>query len=188
MADNMEGDHTDLMDFEHENFGEEEDLATGCSNADSGFDAVIGHIEDIIMEDDFQRLQNNFQEKYYQEFEDTEENKFIYTDIHREYVELVEKFLSEEISKRIPDFSMEEFLRALETKEGDCELDGEIFDLLRTFSDFLKFKEFMLDYREEKEGRTIDLSDGIMVTPVHNGDLLMEGAGLSLMGHGFGKH
>lgn len=41
---------------------------------------------------------------------------------------------------------------------------------------------------QEKEGRTIDLSDGIMVTPVHNGDLLMEGAGLSLMGHGLGKH
>ena len=39
-----------------------------------------------ISEDDFQRLQNSFLEKYYLEFEDTEENKFSYTDIHREYV------------------------------------------------------------------------------------------------------
>ena len=30
-------------------------------------------------------------EKYYQEFEDTEENKFIYTDIHKEYVSDKEK-------------------------------------------------------------------------------------------------
>ena len=27
-------------------------------------------------------------EKFYQEFEDTEENKFSYTDIHKEYVSL----------------------------------------------------------------------------------------------------
>ena len=37
-------------------------------------------------DDEFQTLQNNFMDKYYLEFEDTEENKFIYTDIHKEYV------------------------------------------------------------------------------------------------------
>ena len=31
-------------------------------------------------------MQNNFLDKYYMEFEDSEENKFIYTDIHKEYV------------------------------------------------------------------------------------------------------
>lgn len=31
-------------------------------------------------------MQNDFLEKYYMEFENTEENKFIYTDIHKEYV------------------------------------------------------------------------------------------------------
>ena len=31
-------------------------------------------------------MQHEFLEKYYNEFEDSEENKFIYTDIHREYV------------------------------------------------------------------------------------------------------
>ena len=39
-----------------------------------------------VAEDEFQMLQSNFMEKYYKEFEDTEENKFIYTDIHKEYV------------------------------------------------------------------------------------------------------
>ncbi len=37
-------------------------------------------------EDDFQNLQQAFLEKNYHEFEDTEENKFVYTDIHKEYV------------------------------------------------------------------------------------------------------
>ena len=31
-------------------------------------------------------MQNNFLDKYYMEFEDSEENKFVYTDIHKEYV------------------------------------------------------------------------------------------------------
>ncbi|KAK7505659.1 hypothetical protein BaRGS_00002930 [Batillaria attramentaria] len=186
MANNT-GAHTeDMMDFEHGDFAadEEEDLATGCSDiADAGFDSVIGYIEEIVMEDDFQRLQNSFLEKYYMEFEDTEENKFCYTDIHREYVQLVEKFLEDEIVKRIPEFSMEDFTQTLVQRKD--ELDGEIFDLLLTFSDFLAFKEMVLDYRADKEGRTVDLSDGIKVTPVHN-DVPMDGAGLCLGGHAFG--
>lgn len=40
-------------------------------------------------EDEFQTLQNNFLEKYYHEFDDSEENKFIYTDIHQEYVSII---------------------------------------------------------------------------------------------------
>ena len=39
-----------------------------------------------VTEGDFQELQQNFLQKYYHEFDDNEENKFIYTDIHKEYV------------------------------------------------------------------------------------------------------
>jgi len=35
---------------------------------------------------EFQLLQRNFMDKYYQEFEDTEENKLTYTPIFNEYV------------------------------------------------------------------------------------------------------
>ena len=44
----------------------------------------------FLPEDDFQQLQQNFLEKYYHEFDDTEENKFVYTDIHKEYVSTLE--------------------------------------------------------------------------------------------------
>lgn len=37
-------------------------------------------------DDDFQLMQRNFLEKHYQEFDDSEENKLIYTDIFNEYV------------------------------------------------------------------------------------------------------
>jgi hypothetical protein len=48
----------------------------------------MSHFYIVFTEDEFQTLQNDFMEKYYLEFEDTEENKFCYTDIHREYVSL----------------------------------------------------------------------------------------------------
>lgn len=39
-----------------------------------------------VSDDEFQLLQRNFMDKYYQEFEDTEENKLTYTPIFNEYV------------------------------------------------------------------------------------------------------
>ncbi|XP_005101053.2 ADP-ribosylation factor-like protein 2-binding protein [Aplysia californica] len=152
------------MDFSHGDHFEEEDLAMGASSKDSGFDSVIGHIEDIIMEESFQSTQNGFLEKYYTEFEDTEENKFCYTDIHKEYISLIETYLDSELKKRIPDFSMPEFSKQLQERRK--ELEGEIFEILLTFSDFMAFKEMLLDYKADKEGKTIDLSGGLTVMPV----------------------
>uniref|UniRef100_A0A8C9P5J2 ADP-ribosylation factor-like protein 2-binding protein n=1 Tax=Spermophilus dauricus TaxID=99837 RepID=A0A8C9P5J2_SPEDA len=70
------------------------------------FDAVVGYLEDIILDDEFQLLQRNFMDKYYQEFEDTEENKLIYTPIFNEYISLVEKYIEEQLLERIPGFNM----------------------------------------------------------------------------------
>ena len=68
-------------------FLEKESFVLSFSSAsDAEFDAVVGYLEDIIMDDEFQLLQRNFMNKYYQEFEDTEENKLTYTPIFNEYV------------------------------------------------------------------------------------------------------
>ena len=39
-------------------------------------------------------------EQYYEEFEDAEENKFIYTDIHHNYVQLLENFMERQLCSR----------------------------------------------------------------------------------------
>lgn len=49
----------------------EEELRAFFSASDAEFDAVAGYLEDIIMDDEFQLLQRNFMDKYYQEIEDT---------------------------------------------------------------------------------------------------------------------
>lgn len=43
----------------------------------------------FVLDEEFQAMQTDFMEKYYQHFDDTEENKFIYTDIQKEYVRKV---------------------------------------------------------------------------------------------------
>ena len=55
---------------------------------------MVGYLEDIIMDDEFQLLQRNFMDKYYQEFEDIEENKLTYTPFKNKYIYKQHKSLS----------------------------------------------------------------------------------------------
>ncbi|XP_037370701.1 ADP-ribosylation factor-like protein 2-binding protein [Talpa occidentalis] len=145
---------------------EEESLALSAesSASEAEFDAVIGCIEDIIMDTEFQVLQRSFMDSYYQEFEDTEENKLSYLLIFNEYLSLVEKYIEEELLRRVPRFNMAAFTTTLRQRKD--EVTDDIFDMLLTFTDFLAFKEMFLDYKAEKEGRGLDLSTGLVVTPL----------------------
>ncbi|XP_061863525.1 ADP-ribosylation factor-like protein 2-binding protein [Colius striatus] len=146
---------------------DEENLGVAISSSSNAqFDAVVGYLEDIIMDDDFQLLQRTFMEKHYQEFDDSEENKLIYTSIFNEYISLVEKYIEEKLLDRIPGFSMTAFTISLQQHKD--EMAGDIFDMLLTFTDFLAFKEMFLDYRAEKEGRGLDLSNVLVVTSLNN--------------------
>ncbi|XP_039262236.1 ADP-ribosylation factor-like protein 2-binding protein [Styela clava] len=137
------------------------DEITSTSKESLKFDSIIGHIEDIIISEDFQNMQDTFMEKYYKEFDDSEENKFIYTDIFKEYTATIEKCLNDELKKRISDFSMEMFVSTLQAHKN--EITGDIFDMLLSFSDFISFKEMFLDYKAEKEGRNMDINDGFVI-------------------------
>jgi ADP-ribosylation factor 2-binding protein len=140
----------------------EETFATSkSSKSDKLFDAIIGHIEDIMIDETFQNLQQRFLEQHYTVFEDVEENKLAYTDIHQQYVQTVEKFLEAELVQRMPSFNMAEFQKQLVARKKH--LDGEVFEVLLTITDFLAFKELVLDYKKEKEGRGFDLGDGFVV-------------------------
>lgn len=142
---------------------EEELFAVSCSTAaEDAFDAVIGCILEIIMEEDFQRLQQSFMEQHYLEFNESEENKLIYTSIFNQYVELLEKSLEEKLMRRIPGFNMNIFTELLmQNKE---EVPHEICEMFLSFTDFVAFKEMFLSYRAAREGRGVDLSPGLVVT------------------------
>eukprot|EP00076_Gallus_gallus_P044547 XP_025010085.1 ADP-ribosylation factor-like protein 2-binding protein [Gallus gallus] len=105
------------------------------------------------MDDDFQSIQRTFMEKHYQEFDDSEENKLIYTSIFNEYISLIEKYIEEKLLDRIPGFNMTAFTMSLQQHKD--EMAGDIFDMLLTFTDFLAFKEMFLDYRAVSMSRCL---------------------------------
>ncbi|EDO40548.1 predicted protein, partial [Nematostella vectensis] len=114
--------------------------------SDKKFDTTVGHLEDIIMgREPFQTIVKNFMEEHYQHFEDTEENKLIYTDIFKEYVNKIEKYIDEQLHRRMQSFNMEEFMKNLQRRPE--QIDGDIYDILISFTDFLAFKQTMLDYK-----------------------------------------
>ncbi|XP_065828480.1 ADP-ribosylation factor-like protein 2-binding protein [Oscarella lobularis] len=140
----------------------DEVIASGrSSKSDAKFDQVVGHIEDIVMGDVFDQINTDFLERHCHHFDDEEENKLIYTEIFKEYTETLEKCLEDELVRRMPDFKMSEFLKALEARKD--KVDGEIFDMLLSLTDFLAFKQVFLDFKKAKEGTSVDLGD-LLVT------------------------
>ncbi|XP_011331950.1 ADP-ribosylation factor-like protein 2-binding protein [Ooceraea biroi] len=134
------------------------------SDEDCSFDEIIGHIEDLLLEKEFQDLQQRFLEKYWDVFEPVEDNKLIYTDIFNEYNKAVEAYIVGYLRKLMPQFTLDVLLHQLNEKQ--TELEGEVFEVLSTITDFLAFKEMFLDYRAVKEGKVEDLSCGISITPL----------------------
>ena len=121
------------------------------------FDRTIGLIEDLMMDEEFRSIQQEFLNKYASEFDpDLDENKLSYTDIHREYLNIIEEFLLNKIKRSQPDFKLENFMKQFESRQE--ELESEIFEFLLTFTDFLAFKEWMLDHRRSKSLPLLDIN------------------------------
>ncbi|CAF2047029.1 unnamed protein product [Rotaria magnacalcarata] len=110
------------------------------------FDRTIGLIEDMIMDEEFRSIQETFLIKYAHAFDpELDENKLIYTDIHKEYLIIFENFIINKIKHSQSDFNLDQFVKQLEAHQN--EVEEEIFEFLLTLTDFLTFKQWMLDYR-----------------------------------------
>lgn len=73
------------------------------------FSQVVGCVEDILMDDEFLKLHKDFMDTHWHEFDNNDENKLIYMDIFKEYVETIEKYIESKLKKAIPTFNMLEF-------------------------------------------------------------------------------
>ena len=137
--------------------GFEEILATsGGTEEDEQFDKTVGALQEILLDESFHQVHDDFLNKHYHHFEDKDENKHIYMDIFTSYTALIEQHLERELSKRIPNFKMDAFLGLLEMRRS--EIDEMILDILSSFSDFQMFKQTFITYRKEKEGQGVGLT------------------------------
>ena len=60
---------------------------------DYKFDVFIEKLQEIVIEDEFENMQEDFLTKYCNEFEDCDENKLIYTEIFKKYTNLTESYI-----------------------------------------------------------------------------------------------
>mgnify|MGYP002042081990 CR=1 FL=1 len=90
----------------------------------------------------------------------------------QEYTKMLEEFIEGELEQRIENFCMKDFIKGKfrdqktivipacwippfffdffsfsELEERKLDLEGEVFDMLFTLTDFLAFKEMFLDYK-----------------------------------------
>ena len=137
--------------------GEEDDfiITGGPSNAeDAAFDQQVEALQEAVLDDAFQEVLNAFCREHCHHFEDTEENKFIYTDLFNQYSALIEGHLEKQMTSAIPGFSMNDFLEEL-AKRGEDEIDCAVLDLLISLTDFLSFKQQMLLVKEGDPGLSL---------------------------------
>lgn len=162
-------EHDRLLAEEGENpdAAEAEFVIEKSSKEDEQFDCTVGILQEIAISESFQSLLNEFCAAQCHHFEDTEENKLVYTDIFKQYSDLIEGYLGEALKERIPGFEMESFLEEL-TKRGEDAIDPEMLDLLVSLADFEAFKAQML---ATKSGHKLDLSIAGVASTIHRDEV-----------------
>merc|ERR1712070_62996 len=164
MLDGVDDQFEDIVDEIEEDicieddFGldDDEDIAYistgGNSGEDDLFDAIVGKLEEIIMDENFNEETTEFMRTNCVFFDRDEEHKLEYTDIFKRYTNLIEDHVERGLREGIPDFDMEKFLGMLEARQE--EVSADVFDMLLSMSDFELFKDQMCDYKEQCVDRT----------------------------------
>lgn len=144
----------------------------GSCAEDDHFDSIVGRLQDTVMSPEFSALQTDFYERNAHHFTEDDENKLIYMTIFQEYLATIERY----IETRLSDVRMDEFAAMLTRRQE--EIDGPLYEMLLSFTDFRVFKEMMLDYKravggisgtavpmEEDQGEErVDLSGSLCIT------------------------
>ena len=143
---------------------DDDDFEESIVNKDSDdfkFDSFAEALQDIVIEDEFEKMQNDFCEKYYKVFEDKEENKLEYTKIFNEYTKKTEEFLESNLKKRVKQYNIDDFYKMLESKK--YKIDEQLLDTLLDIADFKNFKEMMLNYKRNKTNNKKSVQLGLHV-------------------------
>ena len=130
------------------------------ASKDFKFDSIIGEMENLLMDRQFIDLQQSFFSENCKYFSNDDENKLVYTDVFNKYVSLIESFIASKLVLKLEWFDMPEFLNMLKDQKME-ELEGDVFDVLLSLGDFQCFKDTILAFKSELEGKSIDL-DGIL--------------------------
>lgn len=158
------------MEIEEED--EFEITAFGQSADEDLFDTVVGRIEEIVMSHEFNAIQEKFVRTFSPEFTCDEENKLVYMEIFQKYQGEIEKF----IEVKLAGVDMSHFMSMLNERQN--EIDGPLFEMLLSFSDFQVFKDLMLSYNQSTTLEISGTASIIYKDETLDGDIIPEELGL----------
>ena len=101
-SDLLDEDDESEIFFEVVDSGENENERTNL------IDAVVGKLEEILIDETFEERRLEFARENCQAFEDTEENKLVYTELFRAFSTLVEDALVQGMKADFPQFTVRE--------------------------------------------------------------------------------
>lgn len=129
---------------------DEELLASGdnTNSPDPSIDEALGALEDLVFSPAFSALQDDFFDRHCDRFDDSDENPLYYTEIFNDYGKLLDEYLSKRIKEKLPAFKLDTFAAWLLAHED--EIAGDIVELIHSTTDFLHFKDLMLEQKKTK--------------------------------------
>ena len=105
------------------------------------FEALV----DIITQQEFAKTQQEYFEKNAKLFEDTEENKLEYTNIHTEYVYILDTVVEANLKEKYTSDQIDAFyLGFKDNLEEYKKINPEVVNTLFSFIDFEAFKKSIL--------------------------------------------
>mmetsp|Transcript_40337 Transcript_40337/g.61555 ORF Transcript_40337/g.61555 Transcript_40337/m.61555 type:complete len:106 (+) Transcript_40337:40-357(+) len=97
---------------------------------------------DHLAQADFQAAQSEFLQKHADKFEDTDENKLEYTDIHQQYVYILDEVLEANLKSKYSDDQITAFNEHFQANFKDYEkVNDVVVETLFGFLDFAQFKK-----------------------------------------------
>eukprot|EP01060_Flectonema_neradi_P019511 TRINITY_DN2666_c4_g1_i1.p1 TRINITY_DN2666_c4_g1~~TRINITY_DN2666_c4_g1_i1.p1 ORF type:complete len:160 (+),score=34.75 TRINITY_DN2666_c4_g1_i1:36-515(+) len=142
---------------------DEETFAIGTEVTE--FDRAVGILEELVLCEQFMEVQNAFFKEHRSSFDDSEENKLCYTEIHSKFAEMMEQHVASKLEAN--GVNIADFLKEVREQDPDT-LCGDMWELLLSLTDFTAFKELMLSVPlpGSEQSESLDLSLGPSVTSV----------------------
>lgn len=113
---------------------------------------IYKEICDIVLDQQFTAAQAEFLEANYKPFDDTDENKLEYTEIHGSFMYILEEIIETQLKNKFSEIEIEQFYQDFKTNiKVYQDHNQDVYDVLLSFIDFNKFKQSMIDFKKTIE-------------------------------------
>lgn len=135
----------DLVDGHYDEGEEEEgeELVVASGGSGDQTSQILEELETMMMDEDFNAKVDSFTQAHCNEFEDSEENKLVYTSLFTEYTKMLEAYIEERLGATLKGFDMQAFCASLSARSDKEELPLAL-EMLSAYGDFEAFKAMMV--------------------------------------------